>query len=294
METLSIFEITPIEIRKLDVRNAHEALRQVPGLYFSRSSKNEVTFKIRGFEQRQVSVYLDGVPISIPYDDVVDLSQLADDNFESSRIAKGVSSLLYGANNLGGTVLIITALTEKQFSYKWRMEGSLHSEIFTNILFSGSVQKLKYSTSITLERAPEFSLPKSAPAMLNEDGGKHNNSSYHKNSYHLKIQYALHPSHRIGAHLNLINNQIDVPPNALMTYPRYWKFPEWKKNVLSFNTKHIFSCHVIIRSIWFLDTYRNILESYDDETYSTRSKKYAFTSVYDDYTKGGIIYPQVS
>lgn len=294
VETISIFEITPIEIRKLDVKNAQEALRHVPGLYFSRSTKNEMTFKIRGFEQRQVSVYLDGVPISIPYDGVVDISQFAGDNFESIRIMKGVSSILYGANNLGGTVHIITDLPEKKLSYKWRTEGSLHGEIFTNILLSGSVQKLKYSASMALDRAPEFSLPEGAPIMLNEDGGKRNNSSYRKNSYNFKIQYSLHPSHKIGAHLSFINNRIDVPPNALMTNPRYWKFPEWKKNVLSLNTEHIFSRQVIIRSIWFLDTYRNILESYDDDTYSTQSKKYAFTSIYDDYTTGGIIYPQVN
>ena len=184
--TFSIFEITLIEIRKLNVRNAHEALRQVPGLYFSRSSKNEVIFKIRGFEQRQVSVYLDVVPISIPYDGVVDLSQLAGDHFESIRITKGVFSLLNGANNLGGTVHIITALPEKQFPYKWRTEGAIHGKIFKNILLAGSVQKLKYSTSMALDRAPEFSLPEGAPVMLNEDGGKRNNSSYRKNSFHLK------------------------------------------------------------------------------------------------------------
>ena len=63
----SIHEIGAKQISVLDIKNAHEALKYSPGIYFSRTSKNETSFRLRGFEQRQVSVFLDGVPISIPY-----------------------------------------------------------------------------------------------------------------------------------------------------------------------------------------------------------------------------------
>lgn len=38
----------------------------------------------------------------------------------------------------------------------------------------------------------------------------------------------------------------------------------------------------------FYDKFDNTLESYDDATYSSQKKKYAFTSIYDDYSLGGI------
>jgi iron complex outermembrane receptor protein len=37
----------------------------------------------------------------------------------------------------------------------------------------------------------------------------------------------------------------------------------------------------------FYDEFYNILKSFDDDTYLTQEKKYAFTSIYDDYTFGG-------
>ncbi|MBN2366156.1 MAG: TonB-dependent receptor, partial [Calditrichaeota bacterium] len=292
VETISVYEVGRQTVQKLDVKNAQEALVHVPGLYFSRTTKNEMSFRIRGFEQRQVNVYFDGVPISVPYDGLVDISQLAGDNFENIRVAKGASSVLYGANTLAGTINIITALPGKQFSYKWRAEGSSQGKIFTNMLLSGSVQKLKYAASLALDKAPEFKIPTDAPVMTNEDGDERDNSTYEKRSANLKLQYELNSAHRIGAHLSFIDNRYDVPANALVERPRYWQFPEWKKNIVSLNTEHILSGRFIVRSIWFRDSYRNVLESYDDDTYSTQSRGYAFTSIYDDYSLGGIIYPQ--
>lgn len=294
VETISVYEMAGYQVERLDVKNAQDALNYVPGLYFSRSTKNETTFRIRGFEQRQVHIYLDGVPISLPYNGLVDISQLTGDNFESIRVAKGASSVLYGANTLGGTINLITALPSRTFSYKLRAETSPKGKFFGNFLVSGSWQRLRYHVSLALDKSPDYTLPRNVPFMDNEDGGERNNSSYGKQSGSLKMQYSLNSANRIGAHLNIIDNRLDVPPNALVERPRYWKFPEWKKNVFSLNTEHIFTSRFLLRSIWFYDNYRNILESYDDDTYTTQTQRYAFTSIYDDYSLGGIIYPHLS
>jgi iron complex outermembrane receptor protein len=294
VETISVYEIEGYKVDRLDAKNAKDAINYIPGLYFSLSTKNETTFRLRGFEQRQVQIYLDGVPISLPYDGLLDISQLAGDNFESIRVAKGASSVLYGANTLGGTINVITAFPSREFSYKVRSEGSPDGKIFSNLLLSGSIQRLRCNLSLSLDKSPDYSLPGNVPFMNNEDGGDRNNSAYRKQNGSLKIQYTLNQSNRIGAHLNFIDNQLDVPPNALVERPRYWKFPEWKKNTISLNTEHIFTDHFLMRSIWFYDNYHNILESYDDNTYTTQTQRYAFTSIYDDYSLGGIIYPHFS
>ncbi len=291
---LSVYEINHKRIELLDARNARQALSYVSGLYFSRSTKNENTFRLRGFEQRQVNVFLDGVPISAPYDGLMDISQLAGDNFEDIRVSKGLSSILYGANTLGGAVNIITSLPAQGFSYKFRTEGSDQGKIFGDLLVKGSLSRLRFSASLAYENAPDFRLPNDSPIMLNEDGGKRNNSDYRKTSATVKLHYAPAASHRIGAHFSFIDNRMNVPPNALVQRPRYWQFPEWQKNVISLNSEHIISKNFIIRSIWFYDAYRNTLQSYDDDRYSTQTRGYAFTSIYDDYTLGGIIYPEFS
>lgn len=292
-QSATIHSITRKQIDLLDVRDAHQALTYFPGMYFTRSSKNETTFRLRGFEQRQVSVFLDGVPVSIPFDGVVDIAQVAGDNIESIRVAEGVSSVLYGANSLGGTVNIITGIPESGSRLNLRMEGSDQGRFYGSANYARNVGRLKFISAFCVDQGSDFRLPRSTAAMRNEDGGRRENSAYRKGSASLKLYLPLTASHRLGFHFNLINNRFHVPPNALISRPRYWRFPEWKKYVFSLNGEHYFSSRFLLRSVLFYDKYRNVLESYDDDTYTTQTFRYAFTSIYDDYSLGGILYPQL-
>ena len=292
-QSATVHTIARKQIALLDVRNAREALTFFPGLHFTRSSKNETTFRLRGFEQRQVSVFLDGVPISIPFDGVVDIAQVAGDNIESIRVSEGVSSVLYGANSLGGTVNIITGIPRSGSRLNVRMEGSDQGSFYGSASYARNLGRLKFISAFCVDKAPDFRLPHSAGAMPNEDGDRRDNSAYRKSSVSLKLYFPLNASHRLGLHFNMIDNWFNVPPNALTSRPRFWQFPEWKKYVLSLNGEHFFTPGFLLRSVFFYDKYRNVLESYDDNTYTTQTFRYAFTSIYDDYSIGGILYPQL-
>ncbi len=293
-DVISTYEIDKTEIDLLLARNVQEVLNYVPGLYFSRSTKNEYSFRLRGFEQRQVNVFLDGVPVSVPYDGLIDVSQLVGENFQNIRVSKGASSVLYGANTLAGSVNIITSLPDKNRSFSLRTEGSGQGRFFGNMQISGFHGKLSYLASFALDKSPNFRLPADSPAMINENGSSRDNSDYQKSSGTLKLHYNLNSVNRVGFHLNIINNRFNIPPNALENRPRYWQFPEWKKSVISLNSEHIFSGTFLLRSIWYYDKYKNVLQAYDDDGYNTKIRPYAFTSIYDDYSIGGILYPQLN
>jgi len=288
-EVLPVYEIEQEEIRQLDATSARNLMEYVPGVYISLTERNEYTFRLRGFEQRQVNVYLDGIPISVPFDGVVDIAQLGGDNFENVRISKGISSVLYGANTLGGNINIITALPGKSLHYRFRAEGSDQGRWFGNIQVSGGWKQLRYSAGLSHQQAPNFSLPSDTPPLKNNQGTTRNNSAYRKNSGVVKLHYHLHPSHRIGLHLNIIHNRFNVPPNALEERPRYWRFPEWQKNVISINSEHLLSEHFVLRAVGYYDAYRNILDAYQDSSFS----ELRFNSIYDDYSLGIIFYPQL-
>jgi len=287
-EVLPFYEIDQGDIRQLDATSAGDLMEYVPGLYLSLTSRNEYTFRLRGFEQRQVNVFLDGIPISIPFDGVVDIAQLGGDNFENVRISKGISSVLYGANTLGGNVNIITTLPRKSFRYRLRIEGSDQGRWFGNGQISGGWHRLRYVAAFSHQQAPDFTLPSDTPPLKNNPDDTRDNSSFHKNSGTLKLHYNIHPIHRLGLHINIIQNRFYIPPNALEERPRYWRFPEWHKNVFSINSEHLFSEQFILRSVWYYDSYRNVLDAYQDSTYS----ELRFSSLYDDYSLGAILYPQ--
>ena len=88
--------------------NVSDALNTAPGVTISVGTKNEKNINIRGFSQRYISVFYDGIPISIPNDGYVDTGKLPTGNISKITITKGISSVLYGPNTMGGVVNIVS------------------------------------------------------------------------------------------------------------------------------------------------------------------------------------------
>jgi iron complex outermembrane receptor protein len=289
---IAVFELDVKTIQERDNRNPQLVLEYAPGIYFSRNSRNEYSFRLRGFEQRQISVFLDGIPISIPFDGMMDISQLIGQDYSKMRLSKGVSSILYGANSLGGTIDILSLSPGSSVKWKAGFEGSTHRRFYGHLQYSHHFHKLKYLLSFTQEKSPDFKLPENFQAHPNEDGDTRQNSAYRKNSLNVRLQYDLNTAHQLGINLDFIDNWYNVPPQVFATNPRFWRFPEWKKNIVSINSLNILSPSILLQSVLFYDSYYNHLESYDDNQYNSQIQRYAFSSFYDDYSLGGIIYPQ--
>lgn len=106
------------EIRNLDLTNAAKALDYLPGVSIQHLSanRNEAGIMVRGFSTRgQVPLYLDGIPISVPYDGYVDFNPFLTKDIAEVEVAKGYSSPLLGPNALGGTINLVTQEPVKKF-----------------------------------------------------------------------------------------------------------------------------------------------------------------------------------
>jgi iron complex outermembrane receptor protein len=103
--------IDQTEIRNLDLVNAARALDYLPGVSIQHLSQNrdEAGIMVRGFSTRgQVPLYVDGIPISVPYDGYVDFNRFLTSDIAELQVAKGYSSPLLGPNALGGAINLVT------------------------------------------------------------------------------------------------------------------------------------------------------------------------------------------
>jgi iron complex outermembrane receptor protein len=236
-------------------------------------------------------VFLDGVPITLPYDGQMDLSQLSVDQFQLIRVARGSVSPLYGVNTLGGGINLISGPTDPDVSFNLRLEASSHDQYFTNAGYHNHIGPLKYRLYGNYFKGNGFFLPDRFKPSDSENGSRRDNDAFEKLSAGIKVSYDLTDRHQIALNANWIYNGYDIPPNTKTRTVRYWRFPEWKKNVYSLNSRHLFSDKFIIRSVLFYDSYFNLLKSYDDGNYTTQLQRYAWNSVYDDYSFGFLLYP---
>lgn len=128
----------------------------------------------------------------------------------------------------------------------------------------------------------------------NEDGGQRNNSYRTDQKISFKIgwtptkksEYALGYINQQGEKGNPVYTGNDIL-NALYSKPRYWQWPNWDKESYYFISNSEIDSENSIKTRIYFDRFKNTLDSYDDNTYSTQTKAYAFESIYNDYTYGG-------
>jgi iron complex outermembrane receptor protein len=81
-----------------------QVLRQLPMLHVRRNSRGEAELSVRGSESRQVAVLVDGVPLTLAWDGRADVSVIPATAPQTIQFIRGLSSMLYGPNVLGGIV----------------------------------------------------------------------------------------------------------------------------------------------------------------------------------------------
>lgn len=78
--------------------------RALPLLHVRTNSRGESEISARGSESRQVAVLVDGVPLTLAWDSRADVSVLPANGIQEITFIRGLSSMLFGPNVLGGVV----------------------------------------------------------------------------------------------------------------------------------------------------------------------------------------------
>lgn len=86
-----------------------QVLRDMPLIVIRENSRGETQPALRGSEDRQIAVLMDGVPLTLGWDNRTDLSIVPLTAARSVRLIRGLSSVLHGPNVLGGVVEVDVA-----------------------------------------------------------------------------------------------------------------------------------------------------------------------------------------
>jgi iron complex outermembrane recepter protein len=264
-----------------------QTLQYLPGLAIDhKSGRNQAGIMIRGFDTRQVGLYLDGVPIYVPYDGFVDMSRFLTSDIGEVEVAKGYSSPFMGPNGLGGAVNLVTRQPEK------KLEGDA-------IMGTGSGDKLEAGLHIG-SRFSKFYLragmdwlqtdffPISGKFTLNSLQPNYDriNSNQRDARYNGRMGWT--PRGKDQYVFSYANQKADygVPPysgsDTVNNSPRFWLWPYWNKESYYFNSNTGLGESSSIKFRAFYDRYPNGLQGYTDGTLSALKN----FSPYDDHSEG--------
>lgn len=103
-------------MQKNQVKRLSEVAYMTPGVYVDKKGpRAEQNFYVRGFDARRVALFIDGIPVYNPYDGNSDFGRFTTFDLSRIDISQGSSSVLYGANTMGGAINLISKKPTKEF-----------------------------------------------------------------------------------------------------------------------------------------------------------------------------------
>lgn len=281
-----------IDLKSSGEINISESLRGISGVNLYQNSRNESLIKMRGFDQRQIGIFFNGIPFYVLFDGNADLSQISPLPLRKIIISKNMPSVLYGMNTLGGSVNIISdepengIHTNANLTYGKQFGGS-----FMN---NGGYKFFNWLISGTFMKSNNYELPVSFSPQRNENDRTRDNSSFIRKEIFMKAGIFLPENNFINIFLSKTFNAKDVPVNIYTVNPRFWKFTDFNNTILGIISDLKIIKGINLKTNIYTVNHFNILKSYDDNSFTSQTKSYAFTSTYNDYTTGITLIPEMN
>ncbi|NTU91451.1 MAG: TonB-dependent receptor [Chlorobiaceae bacterium] len=289
--------VSAAEMEKLGKQTLSEAAGTLPGINISNvGGRNEGMIYVRGFDMRQVPLYLDGVPLYVPYDGYVDPNRFLTMSLSGISVSKGFTSVLYGPNTLGGAINMVSRKPEKRLEGNVTAGGSFGDDQidagFGSFNIASNQGKWYVQAGLSLLDRDFRPLSGSFDPMKYENGGKQDNSDTRDISGTVKVGYTPNSTDEYAITFNSQHSEKGVPvyTGSNPTQPiRYWRYGNWDKTSIYYIGKTSLGETSYLKTRAYFDNYYNTLESYDDATYTTQKTSKAFSSRYDDHTVGGSV-----
>ena len=274
--------------------NVADAVNLLSGVTVSNNSRNEKTIYLRGYDVRQAPLFIDGIPVYVPYDGYVDFSRFTTADLSAIQVVKGFSSVAYGPNALGGAINLISrkpgSVLEGDISVGFG-SGNEHRAA-ANV---GTNQGLWYlQAGVSYADADYFPMSSDFRPTATEDGDHRENSARRDSKGSFKIGLTPNATDEYALSYYQQNGQKGQPPSIDPAAARYWKWPYWDKDSLYFVSKTALGEHETIKTRLYVDKFKNEVDTYTDSSYSklkTSGSGSVSTgrSIYNDKTKGGAL-----
>lgn len=238
-----------------------EVLRELPFVQIRTNSRGEEQPALRGAGSRQVAIVVDGVPLTLGWDHRTDLSLVPLQGASQLDLHRGMPSLLFGPNVLGGVVEVsfsqpgsgtgadsgitdsrgIEASSRLTSSGEWRLDTG----VSTALRSGGLSWQLRGGAGV--RRSDGFELPGGAatsPDLLDEflvgsDGRRLNSDMDRLQGFgSLRVQGRDGGWGTLG--LTGHSTRRGVPPEAHTTDPRLWREPAQDGLLVTLGGGHAF------------------------------------------------------
>ena len=250
-----------------------DIFRTVTGVFVRTNSRGQAVPRIRGAEERQTLVFLDGAPLASPWDGRADLSLLPAGLIDRIEVTRGLAPIEYGPNAVAGAIDLVTHVPLEETSLRAEIQGGslglrnisaaagFDPDIPWSFVAAGSTihrdaERIADKESIAFD-------PSTTRARTNTDMSSDSffgAAAYTGDSYFLRTSL-LHAKAERG-----IAAQGDLNPATAS--PRFWRMPERELAQATLNGSWNLREGVDLRVTGWRQWFGETIDSYRDYSYT--------------------------
>ncbi|MDE2804845.1 MAG: TonB-dependent receptor [Gemmatimonadota bacterium] len=223
-------------------------LRRMPMIQVRANSRGEAQPDMRGAEDRQIAILLDGIPLTVGWDHRTDMSVIPLTAFRNVTLLRGLSSMLHGPNVLGGAI-------EFDIGRGTSLEGPVPPFVGALSVDEAGGRNASATAGTLLERdasawtvrgggayrdSPGVTVPGSAGedddlnrALLADAEGRRLNSDRRLIDGFLSTRYRGEGGAWFSTLVSAAGIERGVPPETHVEDPRLWRYPHQSRLFLT-------------------------------------------------------------
>ena len=286
--------VTREEMRKFNRDNVGDALNLLSGITLSNNLRNEKMINLRGLDVREVPLFIDGIPVYVPYDGYIDFNRFTTADLAAIQVAKGFSSVAYGPNALGGAINLISRKPKTKFegdaSVGFASGNKRQAQV--NVGTNQGLWYLQAGTSYL--KSDNFPLSSDFMPTATQGGGARNNSYRKDQKVSFKVGLTPNASDEYAFSYYKQEGEKGQPPSTDPAAARYWQWPQWDTEGFSFISKTALGKLENVKVRLYHDSYDNEVDSFTNGNYTTLKTSGSGSvgtgrSIYHDWTDGGSV-----
>ncbi len=265
-----------------------DVFRSITGVSLRTNSRGDSVVRIRGAEERQTLIFLDGAPLATPWDGRADLALLPAGLINSVEITRGVVPIEYGANAVAGAVDLYTRVPGEGSSLSAQLQhGSNDLSNLSAIASAGLDNGWSFVGGVArVARDAERIADRSSIPFDPSPSRERTNTDLAGTSAYFATALATDSAFFRAAVLHAdvergVAAQGDIDP--AVTSPRFWRTPEWQLTQATVNAGLDLGPRVDLRFTGWQQWFAQTIDSYTDYSYSNLDER----ETGDDDTIGG-------
>ena len=236
----TVQRVSTMQLERQDAADFSDVARLIPAAHVATNSRGQTLMYFRDAGDRQVAQFFDGALLNIPWDNRVDIGVLPAAMLEGVTVSKGVPSVQYGTNVIGGAVNF-QSLTRNQPGYLTEITGAMGSSEMrrASLTHAGRQGAFSYTGSFEYSHHGDYALPDGAevPYSQTSSSARTNTDRQFVNGF-ARGSYRFDSGVRLGASVLHVDAEKGVAPESNINPAeqpgevRYWRYPTWRKSML--------------------------------------------------------------